>query len=68
MPWKENAGTDLARRIIELSDRISEHSKKLIEPGFVPTVEYIDETKRLTNVCRELTEETSALQAARDAM
>jgi hypothetical protein len=68
MPWKDNAGTDLARRIIELSDRISEHSKKLIEPGFVPTSEYIEETKRLTSVCRELTEETSALHAARDAM
>jgi hypothetical protein len=54
MPQSVNAGTDLAKRIIELSDQVSEHSKKLTEKGFLLTDEYAEETRRLTELCRLL--------------
>ena len=54
---EEDARHDLARKIIELSDLISEHSKKLTEEGFIPTEEYVAETRRLTKLCRDLTAE-----------
>lgn len=59
------AGRDLARRIIELSDKIAEHSKKLSEEGFTPTAEFVEETHRLTELCRLLTEEADAKHALR---
>ena len=60
MPKKAPA-RDLSRRIIELSDKIAEHSKKLSEEGFTPTKEFVDETYHLTELCRKLIEEADAV-------
>ena len=56
-------GRDLSRRIIELSDKIAEHSKKLSQEGFIPTKEFVDETYQLTKLCRRLIEEADELHA-----
>lgn len=61
MPQSVNAGTILAKKIIELSDQVSEHSKKLTSSGFVVTKEYAEETQRLTELCRLLKEEADQL-------
>ena len=66
MPWKKNPETDLARRIVDLSDQISEHSKKLTEKGFTPTSEYFEETRRLTELCRALKAEADRAHSDRD--
>jgi hypothetical protein len=58
----EDDGTAIARRIIELSDRISEHSRKITQPGFVPTPEFLEETRRLTELCRSLIIEAATRQ------
>jgi Na+/phosphate symporter len=60
------AGRDLARRIIDLSDKIAEHSKQLSEEGFTPTTEFVEETRRLTEMCRLLMEEADAAHARRE--
>lgn len=60
------AGRNLARRIIELSDKIAEHSKQLSEDGFTPTAEFVEETRRLTEMCRQLMEEADEAHAQRD--
>jgi hypothetical protein len=61
MPQLVSAGTDLAKKIIELSDQVSEHSKKLTVNGFVLTNEYAEETRRLTELCKLLKEEADQL-------
>lgn len=61
MPQIVSAGTDLAKKIIELSDQVSEHSKKLTRNGFVLTKEYAEETRRLTELCRLLKEEADQM-------
>ena len=61
MPQLVSAGTDLAKKIIELSDQVSEHSKKLTRKGFVLTNEYAEETRRLTELCKLLKEEADQL-------
>ena len=59
----ESAGRDLARRIIELSDRIAEHSKQLSGKDFTPTEEFVDETHRLAGECLRLIQEADAEHA-----
>ena len=66
MPQPVFAGTDLAQRIIELSDRVSDHSKKLTGSGFVLTTEYAAETRRLTDLCRLLKTEADQLHEEHD--
>ena len=61
-------GRDLSRRIIELSDKIAEHSKKLSQDGFVPTKEFVDETYKLTKMCRILIEEANAIHAQHEKL
>ena len=63
MPKQASLGDDLSRRIIELSDKIAEHGKKLSGDGFVPTKEFVDETYHLTEMCRMLIEEADAVHA-----
>ena len=64
---EEKERQDLAQRIIELSDLISEHSKLLARADFVPTPEFIEKTHRLTELCRELTREADAKHAQRQS-
>lgn len=65
---KQATDRDLSRRIIELSDQIAEHSKKLSQEGFVPTKEFVDETYQLTKKCRLLIEEANALHAQHERL
>jgi hypothetical protein len=65
---KHASGRDLSRRIIELSDKIAEHGKKLSQEGFIPTKEFVDETYRLTKLCRELIDEADALHAQHETL
>ena len=60
---KQVAGWDLSRRIIELSDKIAEHSKRLSQEGFKPTKQFVDETYRLTEMCRKLIDEADEAHA-----
>lgn len=66
MPQNVSAGVDLARRIIELSDQVSQHSKKLTGKDFVRSREFVEETWRLIELCRLLKAEADGLHAQRE--
>jgi hypothetical protein len=67
MPKQATDG-DLSRRIIDLSDKIAEHSKKLSQDGFIPTKQFVEETYNLTKLCRKLIEEADVIHAQHERL